>query len=234
MSAVRLLKRKGALCRMRLGNVSRLARAQSGVAAVEFALTAPLILGMFLAGAELTNFAITRMQVSQIALHVADNASRIGTNSLLTAPQISEAQINDLLIGANMQSGALDLATNGRIIISSLEPVANPNPEPKKFHIHWQRCFGAKSWASTHGVQGDTDLPAMGETGKQVTAPDGGAVIFVEVAYDYTPLISASIVPTTVIVDTAAMTVRDDRDYNGNGGTGVYNNEGVTASTCSS
>lgn len=212
--------------------VARLRRAQMGVAAVEFALTAPIILGMFLAGAELTNFAITRMRVSQIALHVADNASRIGTNSLLTAPQISEAQINDLLIGANMQSGTLDLAANGRIIISSLEPVSNPNPEPKRFRIHWQRCYGAKAWSSSHGTQGDTDLEDMGPTSKQVTAPDGGAVIFVEVAYDYTPLISADIVPTTVITDTAAMTVRDDRDYGGNGGTGVYNNEGVTASTC--
>ncbi|MCW2394655.1 MULTISPECIES: TadE/TadG family type IV pilus assembly protein [unclassified Sphingobium] len=216
------------------GFLARLIRAHRGVAAVEFALTAPLILGLFLAGAELTNFAITRMRVSQIALHVADNASRIGTNQLNAPPLISESQINDLLIGANMQSGSLDLATNGRIIISSLEPVANPNPEPKKFRIHWQRCFGAKNWTSTHGVQGDTDLPAMGETGKQVTAPDGGSVIFVEVAYDYTPLISASIVPTTVIVDTAAMTVRDDRDYDGNGGTGVANNENVAASTCSS
>ena len=212
--------------------MSRLRRAQSGVAAVEFAFTAPIILGMFLAGAELTNFAITRMRVSQIALHVADNASRIGTHSLLTAPQISEAQINDLLTGANMQSGTLDLGANGRVIISSLEPVANPNPTPKKFRIRWQRCYGAKSWPSSYGLQGATDMLAMGPTGQQVTAPAGGGVIFVEVAYDYTPLISASIVPTTVITDTAAMTVRDDRDYNGNGGTGVYNNEGVAAATC--
>ena len=67
-----------------------------------------------------------------------------------------------------------------------------------------------------------------------MTAPDGGGVIFVEVAYDYRPLFSARFVPSSVIKDIAAMTVRDDRDYNGNGGTGVYNNEGVTASTCSS
>jgi hypothetical protein len=29
------------------------------------------------------------------------------------------------------------------------------------------------------------------------------------------------------------MTVRNDRDYTGNGGTGIYNNEAVTPSSCS-
>lgn len=209
--------------------LARLRQDRSGLAAVEFALSAPVILGMFLAGAELTNYALTKMRMSQIALHVADNASRIGTNSLLTNPQISEAQINDLLIGANLQAGTLSLSTRGRVIISSLEPdPANSG----KYRIHWQRCYGGKTWTSSYGVQGAVNMAAMGPTGQQVTAPAGGGVMFVEVAYDYQPLISARFVPSTLIKDIAAMTVRDDRDYNGNGNTGVYNNEGVTASTC--
>lgn len=204
---------------------------ESGVAAMEFALTAPVVLAMFLAGAEVTNYAVTKMRVSQVALHVADNSSRIGTHSLLTSPQISEAQINDLLIGANLQAGNLDLAGRGRVIVSSLEPVANPNTT-SRFKIHWQRCYGAKSYASSYGIQGETGLIGMGPSAQTVTAPDGGGVIFVEVAYDYQPLISARFVPSTVIKDIAAMTVRDDRDYDGNSGSGLYNKEGVTASTC--
>ncbi len=39
---------------------ARLRRNRSGVAAVEFALSAPIVLTIFLSGAELTNFAITR------------------------------------------------------------------------------------------------------------------------------------------------------------------------------
>ncbi|MBN8830860.1 MAG: pilus assembly protein [Sphingomonadales bacterium] len=204
---------------------------ECGVAAMEFALAAPIVLAMFLAGAEVTNYAVTKMRVSQVALHVADNASRIGTHSLLTSPQISEAQINDLLIGANLQAGNLDLVGRGRVIVSSLEPVANPNTT-SRFKIHWQRCYGAKSYTSTYGVQGATDLTGMGPSGQTVTAPDGGGVIFVEVAYDYRPLFSARFVPSSVIKDIAAMTVRDDRDYDGNSGTGLYNKEGVTASSC--
>jgi Flp pilus assembly protein TadG len=212
-------------------SLHRLRGDSSGLAAVEFALTSPIILAMFLSGAELTNYAITKLRISQIALHVADNASRIGTNSLLTAPQISETQINDLLIGANLQAGALDLSTRGRVIVSSLEPVANPNTT-SKFKIRWQRCYGGKTYSSSYGVQGDTNKNNMGPAGQTVTTPDDTAVMFVEVAYDYQPLISSRLVPTTVIKDIAAMTVRDNRDYAGNGETGVYNNEGATPSTC--
>jgi hypothetical protein len=117
------------------------------------------------------------------------------------------------------------------VIVSSLEPVANPNTT-NKFKIHWQRCYGTKSWTSSYGVQGATNLTAMGPTGRQVTAPDNGGIIYVEIAYDYKPLISAGLLPQSVIKEVAAMSVRDDRDYSGNGGTGVYNTEGATVSSC--
>ena len=76
-------------------------------------------------GLELTNYVSTKMRISQIALHVADNGSRIGIDSLIAKPRITEAQINDLLIGANMQSGGLDIQASGRIILSSVEPDPN-------------------------------------------------------------------------------------------------------------
>ena len=35
-----------------------------------------------------------------------------------------------------------------------------------------------------------------------------------------------------LIKEVAAMMVRNDRDYDGNGGTGIYNSEGATPATC--
>ncbi|MBK5263855.1 MAG: pilus assembly protein [Alphaproteobacteria bacterium] len=204
----------------------------SGMALVEFALCLPFVITFAMTGTELTNFTTTKMRMSQIALHVADNASRIGTGTLLSSKQISEAQINDLLIGAGLQASQLNLYANGRVIVSSLEPVANPNTT-SRFKIRWQRCSGSKVWPSSYGVQGDTDLSGITANGQQITAPDDGAVMFVEVAYSYQPLISSAFVPRTQIVEIAAMTVRDARDMAGpSGGVGIYNTESVTASTC--
>jgi len=210
----------------------RLRQNVSGVAAVEFALTAPIVLTMFLSGAELTNYAVTKMRVSQLVLHVADNGSRIGTDTALAVKQISEAQINDLLIGANLQAGSLDLLHQGRVILSSLE--AMPAPDEAKFKVHWQRCFGQKVYSSAYGDQGATNLTSFGPLTKQITSvPVGSAIMYVEISYTYKPLISSRLVPSTEFRDTAAMMVRDQRDFTGGvAASGVYNNENVVASTC--
>src|SRR3990167_1290106 len=74
-----------------------LVRNRSGVAAVELALGAPLVLTLGLWGAELGNLAITHMRVSQLAMQLADNGSRIGDESMLENLKIYESDINDLL-----------------------------------------------------------------------------------------------------------------------------------------
>jgi Flp pilus assembly pilin Flp len=212
----------------------------SGMAVVEFALALPIVLSVVLAGLELTNFTIAKMRMSQLALQLADNGSRIGTNSLLTDPQISESQINDMLTGANLQSGGLTLFARGRIIISSLEP--DPS-NTGKYYIHWQRCRGAKNVQSSYGKVGVTsgvdkgvNMTGMGPTtpvNRQVTAPTGGGVIYIEIQYDYKPLVFQRLAPANTIREIAAMTVRDKRDFNGNLGTGIYNVEAATISSCS-
>ena len=215
---------------------ARLRGDAGGLAAVEFALSAPIVLTIFLSGAELTNYAIARMRVSQIALHIVDNASRIGTDTALSVKQISETQINDLFTGSNLQAGTLGLQSRGKVILYSLEAMASPNQA--KFYVHWQRCYGNKVYTASQ-AQGATNLTYIGPVGRQVTSvPTGTAVMYVEVAYNYKPLISSRLVPNTVLTDSAAMIVRDDRDISGDdthttGGSGVYNAANATPSLCS-
>jgi hypothetical protein len=206
-----------------------LARDRSGLALVEFALSLPLLLTFSLVGAELTNYIVTRMRISQIALHLADNAARIGSGSQLQAKTINEADINDLLVGADLQAGDLDLVANGRVIISSMEPdPANAG----KNRIRWQRCSGAKgSITSSYGPAGTTNLAGMGKDGRLATAPTDGVTMYVEVYYEYKPLVAASIAPNTNYREEASMMVRDRRDTTG-GNNGVYPVTGVTAATC--
>lgn len=199
----------------------------SGLALIEFAAALPFLLLISLTGAELTNYATTKMRVSQVALHLADHISRVGVGSLLTAKQVHEVDINDALTGAGLQGGGIDLYQNGRVIISSVEGETAPVNTSGEYKIAWQRCRGLKNYTSSYGNQGDEDLDGVGPTGRKVVAPDNGAVIFVEVSYDYQPLFKADLVPSTQIVEIAAMTVRDTRDL-----TQVYNTAGVTQANC--
>ena len=106
----------------------RLARANSGVAMLEFALSLPLLFTAGLWGVEVANQAMVQMQISQLAEHIADNASRIGDTSTLENRKIYESDIDDLFMGANIQGGSrIDFFDHGRVILSSLEvdPASN-------------------------------------------------------------------------------------------------------------
>jgi hypothetical protein len=201
-----------------------------GLALLEFAFFVPIFLTMCLAGTELTNYIITRMRISQIALHIADNAARMGDGPQMAAKTITETDISDIFIGGQLQSGGLKLKENGRVILSDLEPVANPNTT-NKYKIGWQRCKGTETThASGYGIAGQasgTNMDGMGDAGRKVIAPDNGGTMFVEVYYKYSPLIKMSLAPSSTMTETASMMIRDRRDM-----TQVYNTENATKSLC--
>lgn len=187
----------------------RLLRNRSGVAMVELALGTPFLLTAGLWGAEEANYALVNMKISQLAVHLADNASRIGDTSTLQNRRIYESDINDVIYGAQVQGGRkIGLYDNGRVIVSSLEVTPNNNQ-----YIHWQRCRGKKAYTSAYGSQGqDLGAAGMGPKNEEVTAQPGDAVIFVEINYTYQPLVSAKFLGSLDIYTIASFTVRDSRD----------------------
>lgn len=202
--------------RTRPGLVKRFLAATSGVAMTEFALAAPLLMLAALYGTETTWLTIVHMRVNQTALEIADDASRIGEISALESRKIYESDINDLLFGAHLETGALDFYGNGRVILSSLEVVGDSDPEQQ--YIHWQRCKGRLNWQSSYGNEGDGltgNFNGMGPAGNMITAIPEDAVMFVEVAYNYQPLFGDMFVTNRLITAYAAFNVRDTRDLGG-------------------
>lgn len=173
----------------------------------EFALGAPFLMFAGLYGVEEANFVLVNMKVNQLSAYLADNASRIGDTSQLQYRRIYESDINDVLIGAQIQAGrSVNIFKYGRVIISSLEADASG-----KQQIHWQRCRGAEAATSSYGNQGDF-VNGMGPTSALVTAEPNDAVVFVEVRYTYQPLIAGALIHNKEIKAIAAFNVRDSRD----------------------
>ena len=191
-----------------LRRVLALKRNRRGVAMVEAALILPFFLGFGLWGIELANYSLTTMKVGQLAVHLADNASRIGDISTIDNRKITESDIDDLLLGAALQAGKkMDIYETGRVIVSSLEVDAN-----NRQYIHWQRCMGKKTVTSSYGTEGQVLSVGMGPTGREVIALPGEAVIFVEFQYEYQPLVSSKLIASTAIKSIASFTVRNSRD----------------------
>lgn len=219
---------------MRIARATRrLAAETSGLALLEFALTLPLVLGVGAWGTEMAWLAITNLRVSQVALNLADTASRVGLMSNSGITQLREADINDVLTSARLQGAPLDLTNRGRITISSLEQQTAGSQ-----YLHWQRCLGKRSgtgydssYDRTNGTmdRGDgigtsaasagVSMPnGMGDSsGTKVNAPVGSGVMYIEVSYDYRPVFSSAWVPggaaVTRIRYTASYIVRDRRDF---------------------
>ncbi len=192
---------------------------QHGATVIEFALVTPLLLVLGLGGIELANLAITQMRLGQAAGALADNASRVGDSDLLESSTVYEKDINDLFIGLDVQSGgSLDIFEDGRVILSSLERNSSGGQ-----WIHWQRCMGKRQAIGAYGSEGTgatgTGFKGMGPPGSEVKAPNGSAVMFVEITYEYQPLIGGSFVDwleaPRVMHTQSAFLVRGMRDLNG-------------------
>ncbi len=207
------------------GLTHRLRRDESGVALLEFAFALPLVLAVGLYGIETANLALANMRVSQIALNLADNASRVGSMQSNNTSQLREIDMNDVLTAARLQGAPWDLTTRGRIIVSSLEEKSG------KQVIHWQRCLGTRNTAdykshygettttagtdTTSGNAGTTVTGGMGPAGGKVTAPPNSGVMFVEINYLYRPVVSAAWLPggSARIHYIASFVVRDKRVF---------------------
>jgi hypothetical protein len=211
-----------------------LRRNQSGLALTEFALSIPIFTGLGMYGTETAYRAVAQMQVSQAALALADNGSRMGqTGNSGVQPTIQESDIVEALVGTRLQTENLDLLENGRVILSSLEfrRIAAEDNREQQF-IRWQRCKGTRNYTSAYadGINTtDEDFTGVGEDGN-VRAVEGSAVMFVEIQYAYQPLFGDLFAEGVVINQEAAFTIRDERNLSA----GLNNdlNPTTLAATC--
>ena len=197
--------------------LARARRDTAATSAVELGLALPFLMGLAMTGAEVVSLAITHVKLNQLAITVADNASRAKQAQVSGAPRFREADANEVFQAAKLQAEDLDIPNRGRVILSSLQRNTDGGQE-----IKWQRCWGKTTWPSRYGTQGTgasgTAFQGMGYTTTKMTADASAAIMFVEVAYDYKPFFLGSILSPKVIRKEAALYVRDDRDL-----TQIYN-----------
>lgn len=212
----------------------QLKRDTSGLALIEFALAFPLVMAVGGWGIELSFYTLTQLRISQYALNLADNASRVGVTQGVVQ-QLREADVNDVFQGTRLESKILDLTTNGRVTLSSLENVQQQQDTARVQRLHWQRCIGILSGTGYDSSYGSTDVAdgttidtktnhpnegiamptGMGDAGREVKAPNDGGVMFVEVNYRYKPAFGTLFMGSTPVIIhyTASFIVRDNRDF---------------------
>ena len=178
---------------------------ESGVAVIEFAFVAPIFLVLVVTGLELSNYALSHLRVSQMAMTVADDAGRVTSG-------IDEANIYEVFAGAEIIGGDLAFEDNGRIVLSSLEDNGRTGSDAGQT-IRWQRCWGDLEQDSEYGNEGigrdDNALEnGMGRGSNQIEARKSTALMFVEVVYNYQSLLNTSFFTPPPIRYESAFNVR--------------------------
>ena len=191
---------------------------------IEFAFAAPIFLGLVLTGLELSNLALSHLRVSQMAMTVADNAGRVTSG-------IDEANIYEVFAGADYVGGGLKFEDNGRIVLSSLEHNGQTGSKEGQ-EIVWQRCWGnVTTFKPKYGKQGDGKSDdkledGLGGGSDKITALKDTAVMFVEVSYNYQPLVSTGFFTPPTIRYESAFNVR------GRQNNAISNTQGLTVKSC--
>lgn len=185
--------------------VKKLINDASGVALIEFAYAMPVVLSVGLYGMEAANKANTHLRLSEIVTTVADATSRVRVT-------VSEDDMDEIFSGAKSIGSAVDFANRGRVIVSSVQPIDNGGSPATQTNnkIRWQRCFGANSANSSYGLQGDNvGLTGIGPTARKISTSMNSEMIYVELVYQYQPMINFFGFGAETINLTRAMTVRD-------------------------
>lgn len=203
-------------------SLRRLSRCDRGVSMVEFALALPVVMLVAVGGLECANIALAHLRISQIATTSADTAARIST-------QMDETDVEEVFAGVDLVGNRIDFAANGRVVLSSLEPNGQTGSTAGQ-QISWQRCHGSLNVAPRYGRQGAGDRDAslaagVGPPGRKITAADGSAVMFVEVTYQYKPLIY-DLLNVGQIRYEAAFNVRERTSFD------ITNTQSRTSKTC--
>ena len=206
---------------------------RSGVAFLEFAFALPVLLALGLLGLETANYAMANLRVSNIAMLTADNAARVRES-------IDEGDINELMTGAKMSGDNINFAANGRIILTDLEPTTSPagkqwvrwqrcdgalNYSSPNAALRPQTAAGAaitngteiygtdRTTASTSpSSEAMASMTSVGSGSNVISAATGTAVMVVEVAYNYQPVIPNSFLQGRRLTYTSAFNVRQRTD----------------------
>lgn len=205
---------------------------RSGVAFLEFAFALPVVLALGLLGLETANYAMSNLRVSNIAMLTADNAARVRES-------IDEGDIVELFTGAKMSGSNINFAQNGRIILTDLERHSLLNLQWVRWQrcdgalnytatpaaLRPLTILGTVISNGTEIYNVDRFTPSLlpsselkasmtsvGTGSNVISAAPGTAVMLVEVAYNYQPVIPNSFLQGRQITYVSAFNVRQRTD----------------------
>ena len=158
--------------------IRRLRRNQRGVAALEFALSLPIIITLMIGVMEVTRFILVVQMVANVSRTMADLSSQ--------GKEMTFAELSSAFAAIKFVAKPFDMQVDGKVFVSSISVVGGGSPD-----MNWQECTGDLGSAiSAVGIPGNTLALPPG-----FTVREGYTVIVSEAYYDFKPILINWILP---------------------------------------
>lgn len=179
-----------------LSYIFRIFKDRTGIAATEFAITAPLMLLLSIGGFDLARYMLINQKAEKLAYTVSDVISQSNTN-------LTNAQVTQIMNASTQIMLPYPFGTAGVVIVTSVTQTGNYSASnPAK--VSWQRTGGGSlSKPSLVGAPGLTATLPGG-----LTLNDKDNIIVAEVYYSYSPLFMNYILPSSTVYRTAVFKPR--------------------------
>ena len=166
-----------------LKSVKLFGKAKSGLAAVEFALIAPVLVTLLLGTVELCNALSCHEKVTMLASTGADLVAQ--------ATSVSASDMNDVFSAVNAIVYPFS-SSNAKIVISSISSDGNGGGT-----VAWSKAQNTSALTAGNAVTVPSGLMP-----KDQCAKDACSVILAQVTYDYTSPVGKFFVGTVPMTDT--------------------------------
>lgn len=150
--------------------LARFRRSERGLAALEFALAAPLLGMLLLGGYDLSRYIVIRGGVDKVGFSVADVTSQY--------EELTSTQLKQVFVATGQSLKNYTSGSTGVTVLTSVYLNASNVPT-----VRWQCYSSASAWKSKIGAKGQA---ANISTGVLADANDN--LVFAEVYYNYTPI----------------------------------------------
>jgi len=152
---------------------------QEGVAMIEFALAAPVLVGLLLSSIDITSYLVAHQRVSRASYTMSNLLTQMDKG-------LSESQISDMMLALDEVSKPFSISEDG---VATMTAVIGKDDGAGglEYSVAWQRCYGPNTHSNRFGDTGstvdETDIPAS------TIVTDGQILVVTEVDYTFTPML---------------------------------------------
>lgn len=158
-----------------------------GLAVVEFAMTAPVLLALFMGGFEVSRFVLINHKLEKVTYTITDVVAQ--------STSVTSSQLGRIMSAATEIMDPYPFNAAGRVIVSSVYQNGTVNPPT----VRWAYAGGGTLTRTSQigTVNNNASLPAG------LTLLDRDNVIVTEVYYRFTPFFNINIIPAADVYKTA-------------------------------